>query len=65
MNYNDHQGEDMSAIRKMIIENNKVTVKDISARLNISLETVRRRIKNMPDVKFVGSGYSGHWEIKE
>lgn len=73
MNYNDHQGdhqddhqsEDMSAIRKMIIENNKVTVKDILARFNISPETVRRRIKNMQDVKFVGSGYSGHWEIKE
>ena len=55
----------MSAIRAMIIENRNITVKDISARLNISPETVRRRIKNMPDVKFVGSGYSGHWETEE
>ena len=25
---------------------------------------VKRRIAKMPHIVFVGSGYSGHWEVK-
>ena len=25
--------------------------------------TIKRHIANMPQIKYVGSGYSGHWTI--
>ena len=28
------------------------------------VRTVKRRIKQMANIVYVGSGYSGHWEIK-
>ena len=33
--------------------------------LNVSTKTIQRHIKDMENVKYVGSGYSGHWEITE
>ena len=27
------------------------------------LRTIKRHIANMPQIKYVGSGYSGHWTI--
>lgn len=27
------------------------------------LRTVKRHIAKMPHIRFVGSGYSGHWEV--
>ena len=33
--------------------------------LNISLRTIRRKLSELDCVKYVGSGYSGHWEIEE
>ena len=33
--------------------------------LNISLKTIRRKLSELDCVKYVGSGYSGHWEIEE
>lgn len=61
----DHQGDHQEGIRALIRENRDVTVKEMAEQLGISPETVRRRIKRMHDVKYVGSGYSGHWEIEE
>ena len=27
--------------------------------------TIKRHIAKLPHIQFVGSGYSGHWEIKK
>ncbi len=27
--------------------------------------TIKRHIAKMPHIRYVGSGYSGHWEISE
>jgi ATP-dependent DNA helicase RecG len=43
--------------------NNKISTKEIAEILGISIITVKRKIKKMPNVVFVGSGYSGHWEV--
>ena len=50
-------------ILKLINENNKVTKKQIAKEGSVSEKTVERQMKKMTHVKYVGRGYSGHWEI--
>lgn len=54
-----------SVILKMIREDNKVTREDIARTAGVSNKTIQRELKKMPTVKYVGSGYSGHWEISD
>lgn len=49
----------------MIKENPQISTSDIATKLGIGVRTVKRRIKQMPNVSYVGSGYSGHWEIEK
>lgn len=49
----------------MIKENSQISTSEIATKLGIGVRTVKRRIKQMTNVIYVGSGYSGHWEIKE
>ena len=37
---------------------------EIATKLGVGVRTVKRRIKQMTNIVYVGSGYSGHWEIK-
>lgn len=55
----------MNDIKELIKNDGKITVKELAINLDVSPETIRRRIKKMPEIKYIGSGYSGHWEIKE
>ena len=52
-------------IIQIIKQNNKITLRNISEMLGVSLRTLNRRISEMPTVKYIGSGYSGHWEIDD
>lgn len=50
----------------LIKENSKITSKEISERLKISLSTVKRKIKDLKEkgiVKRIGSDKTGYWEI--
>ena len=58
------QDELQKQIVIMIKENPKVSTSEIATKLNVGVRTVKRRIKKMPNISYVGSGYSGHWEIK-
>lgn len=49
----------------MIKENPKVSTADMAKELKIGIATVNRKIKKMSNVSYVGSGYSGLWEINE
>ena len=49
----------------MIKKNPKVSTADMAKELKIGIATVKRKIKKMSNVSYVGSGYSGHWEINE
>ena len=51
------------AIIQVIQEESTITRAEIAEKLGISLKTVARRIKGMPNVYYVGSSKSGHWEI--
>ena len=48
-----------------IRNNNKITRAEIAQKANVSVKTVERELKQMSDIKYIGSGYSGHWEIEE
>ena len=69
MNENDTQGgtqgDTQEKIIKMIKVNSQISTAGIALELGISIATVKRKIKKMPNVSYKGSGYSGHWEIKE
>ena len=49
---------------ELITKNNKISTQEMAVELGICVRTVKRKIKEMPNVQYVGSGYSGHWEIK-
>ena len=52
-------------ILELIRKNNRVTAESIAAEIGVSSKTVKRHIKRMDYIKYIGSGYSGHWEIIE
>lgn len=52
-------------IISLIRENKNITTEVIALKLNVSSKTIKRHIEKMPNVNYVGSGYSGHWEITD
>ena len=70
MNYSEDVTQDVTQddvdkkIKEMIKSNPNVSTEEMAKNLSLSTRTVKRHIKDMPDVQYVGSGYSGHWEIK-
>lgn len=52
----------------LIKQDNKITAKEISERLKMSLSTVRRKIKDLKDngkIERIGSDKTGNWKIIE
>ena len=49
---------------KLIRNDKKISTEKIADVLGVSTKTVKRHIKKMNNVRYVGSGYSGYWEIK-
>ena len=49
----------------MIRNNAKISIGKMSEATGVSVRTIKRRIAEMPNVQFIGRGFSGHWEIKE
>ena len=50
-------------IESHIINNSKITTEDLAKLLGVTSKTIKRHIAKMPHIKYIGSGYSGHWEI--
>ena len=50
-------------IESRIRNNPKVTTEELARLSGKGLRTIKRHIAQMPHIKYVGSGYSGHWEI--
>ena len=57
------------ALKERIIQiisvNEKITVREISEMTGVSVRTLRRRLGEMHNVRYIGSGYSGHWEVQD
>ena len=43
--------------------NPKITSEELAVKSQKSIITIKRHIAKMPHIRYVGSGYSGHWEI--
>ena len=52
-------------ILKMMKENPKISAEKMAAALGVTTRTIRRHIKMLNNVHYVGRGFSGHWEIDE
>lgn len=50
-------------ILNMIKKDNKVSAEKMAMALGISSKTVKRHIKDLDIIQFVGRGCNGHWEI--
>ena len=49
----------------LIQKNNKMSTEKMAMILGVSSKTVKRRIKQMDHVNYIGRGANGHWEISE
>ena len=47
----------------MIKKDHRVSRKYMSEVLGVSEKTITRYIKDIPNVKYVGKGKNGHWEV--
>ena len=52
-------------IENQIRENPQITTEELAQMSKKGLRTIKRHIAKMPHIRYVGSGYSGHWEIVE
>ena len=59
------QDDVYTLILEMIKRNNKISAKQLAEKLGISIRTVRRKIKKMDNIEYIGHGYSGYWKIKK
>ena len=50
-------------IENAIKENLKVTTEDLAKQFGVTSMTIKRHLAKMPHIRYVGSGYSGHWEV--
>lgn len=47
----------------LIKKDDKISTEQMSKILEVSTRTIKLHIKEMNSIKYIGSGYSGHWEI--
>ena len=58
------QDEELDSwIEHQVIGNPKMTSEELASLSGRSSKTIIRHIAKMPHIKYVGSGYSGHWEV--
>ena len=57
--------DDLDArIIALIKKDSKISAEKLGMALGVSVRTIRRHIKQMDNVRFVGRGFSGHWEVE-
>ena len=62
----DTQENDLDLwIESQIKKNPKVTTEELAKLSGKGLRTIKRHLAKLPHIKYVGSGYSGHWEIEK
>ena len=52
-------------IKAEIKKDNTISRQEIADRAKVSEKTIERLIKNIPEIKYVGVGRHGHWELNE
>ena len=60
----DTQGLDLDTwIENEIARNPKITTEELAHLSGKSIITIKRHLAKLKHINYVGSGYSGHWEI--
>lgn len=60
------QDKDLDAwIEQQIATYPKITTKELAKMSGKTSKTIKRHIAKMPHIRFIGSGYSGYWEVGE
>ncbi len=59
----EKQSKYSAQILELVKANDKVTREEMAQKLGVSKKTIEREIKKISNLSYVGSGYSGHWEI--
>ena len=60
----DTQGKTLDVwIEEQIRRNPKITTEELAILCGFTSKTIKRHIIKLSHIKYVGSGYSGHWEI--
>ena len=65
LNYGVTQDSMDLEILKMMKENPKISAEKLATALGVTTRTIRRHIKMLNNVHYVGRGFSGHWEVDE
>ena len=47
-----------------IKKNQKITTEELAMLSGKGVRTIKRHISKLSHIQYIGSGYSGHWEIK-
>jgi ATP-dependent DNA helicase RecG len=60
----DTQGLDLDTwIENEIASNPKITTEELAQKSKKGIRTIKRHLAKLKHINYVGSGYSGHWEI--
>ena len=61
---NESIDDDLDAwIERQIKDNPKITTEELAEKSHKGVRTIKRHISMMGHIHYVGSGYSGHWEV--
>ena len=52
-------------IEQQLLQNPQLSTESLARMCRRSIITIKRHIAKMPHICYVGSGYSGHWEVKD
>ena len=50
-------------IERQIKDNPKISTEELAQKSHKGVRTIKRHISTMSHIRYVGSGYSGHWEV--
>ena len=51
-------------IVEQIRKNHNVTTDELAKLSKKGIRTIKRHISKLPNIRYVGRGYSGHWEVE-
>ena len=52
-------------IETQIRQNPRITTEELDRKSNKGIATIKRHLAKMPHIRYMGSGYSGHWEVHD
>ena len=64
-NVPQNKKELIAFIKAKVMANNKITRQVIADNAGVSVKTIQRTIKEIDNLKYVGRGNGGHWELNE